>query len=157
MDFSISEQQSVLKPVSTLILIGCNVTNLERVKEFGKFYTINLWECELDEASIEALWDVYIECECSRMFVNNQTVMAPEIDGVKMKITADIVLEKGDRNTSVQELQNKLKQLGYLNDTADGIFGTKTETAVKAAQFDMGFEQTGKADGRFLYVLFTGI
>ena len=40
-------------------------------------------------------------------------------------------------------LQEKLKDLGFLNGKADGIFGPKTEEALKALQEAMGTEPTG--------------
>ena len=44
------------------------------------------------------------------------------------------VLKTGAKGTEVKELQTKLIQLGYLTGKADGIYGTKTEKAVKAFQ-----------------------
>ena len=52
-------------------------------------------------------------------------------------------------------MQSRLRALGYLNDTADGVFGANTEEAVKQAQATLGMDQTGEANGRFLYRLFT--
>ena len=39
-------------------------------------------------------------------------------------------LKKGDKGEEVRELQDKLIELGYLDGTADGVFGSKTEEAV---------------------------
>jgi peptidoglycan hydrolase-like protein with peptidoglycan-binding domain len=38
-------------------------------------------------------------------------------------------LARGSRGDNVKLLQEKLIELGYLNDTADGIYGAKTQTA----------------------------
>ena len=44
------------------------------------------------------------------------------------------VLKVGSSGTEVKNLQNKLIELGYLSGKADGVFGTKTASAVKAFQ-----------------------
>ena len=48
----------------------------------------------------------------------------------------------------VEDVQNKLIALGYLNDKSelDGIFGPNTEEAVKSFQKDNELEDTGKVD-----------
>jgi peptidoglycan hydrolase-like protein with peptidoglycan-binding domain len=43
-------------------------------------------------------------------------------------------LKKGSKGDAVKTLQTKLSKLGYKVGTIDGIFGTNTETAVKAFQ-----------------------
>jgi peptidoglycan hydrolase-like protein with peptidoglycan-binding domain len=43
-------------------------------------------------------------------------------------------LRRGSRGTAVRTLQNRLKALGYSVGTVDGIFGAKTDTAVRAFQ-----------------------
>ncbi|MBO4299412.1 MAG: peptidoglycan-binding protein [Clostridia bacterium] len=63
-------------------------------------------------------------------------------------------LQKGDRSEAVKALQQRLIDLKYLNDKADGIFGKKTEKAVKAAQEAFGLEQTGIADNELQHRLF---
>lgn len=49
------------------------------------------------------------------------------------------------KNDEVLEMQEKLIYLGFLNDTADGIFGKKTEQAVKDFQIAAELEETGVA------------
>ena len=64
-------------------------------------------------------------------------------------------LEYGSRGEAVQALQERLIELGYLDGTADGIYGNMTTEAVKQAQQAMNMEQTGIADAVFqqhLYV-----
>jgi N-acetylmuramoyl-L-alanine amidase len=64
------------------------------------------------------------------------------IDGIagpqtlkKSRPTADDgVLRLGDRGEDVKALQRRLIETGWLDDVADGIFGPKTEAAVKAFQ-----------------------
>ena len=53
-------------------------------------------------------------------------------------------LKKGSKGEAVEEVQQWLIDLGYLNDVADGKFGKKTEAAVKAFQKTLGVKQDGK-------------
>ena len=55
-------------------------------------------------------------------------------------------LAVGSRGDEVVRLQQALIGLGYLNSRADGIFGPKTEQAVKKAQAAWGRAQTGAVD-----------
>lgn len=55
-------------------------------------------------------------------------------------------LSRGARGDAVKRLQERLKELGYLAGSADGIYGAATQTAVTYLQFDMGLKQTGTAD-----------
>lgn len=55
-------------------------------------------------------------------------------------------LAKGTKSDAVMDLQNRLYELGYLNDDRDGNFGGKTQTAVKLFQAAVGLEATGIAD-----------
>ena len=48
-------------------------------------------------------------------------------------------LAKGDRGEDVMRLQQKLIQLGYLSDSADGQYGSKTAAAVRAFNEANGF------------------
>ena len=55
-------------------------------------------------------------------------------------------LQKGDESNDVLRLQNRLYELGYLNDDRDGVFGSKTQTAVKMFQETAGISASGIAD-----------
>lgn len=52
-------------------------------------------------------------------------------------------LRLGDEGTRVRSVQQKLKDLGYLTGSADGIFGAATESAVKAFQAANGLRADG--------------
>ena len=52
-------------------------------------------------------------------------------------------LKRGTRGEGVLEMQEWLIDLGYLDDKADGVFGKKTEAAVKAYQKSVNKKQTG--------------
>ena len=55
-------------------------------------------------------------------------------------------LSRGSRGEDVRQLQSMLIDLGFLEDKADGIFGKKTQAAVKAIQRYWSVEETGIAD-----------
>ena len=52
-------------------------------------------------------------------------------------------MKSGARGEDVREVQEMLIESGYLNDTADGIYGIRTEAAVLAFQKDHGLDVTG--------------
>lgn len=62
----------------------------------------------------------------------------------KEKLGFKQYLRRGSEGDDVEELQNKLKKLGFYTATVDGDFGPKTETAVRSYQKSKGLEQTGK-------------
>lgn len=55
-------------------------------------------------------------------------------------------MKKGSTGSKVEEIQQRLIELGFLNGGADGIFGSGTEGAVKSFQDDRGLEVTGIVD-----------
>ena len=65
-------------------------------------------------------------------------------------------LKRKNRNTDVKNLQEKLIELGYLDDTADGIFGEKTQVAIEQLQSDLGMTVTGVATAELQRMLFAG-
>ena len=56
---------------------------------------------------------------------------------------------------AVKALQERLIELGWLNDTADGKFGAKTQTAVKFFQQEAGFDVDGIASPELQALLFS--
>jgi len=73
-----------------------------------------------------------------------------------------IVLKLGDTDTEagipyVVYLQNRLRELGYLVDSADGVYGETTESAVNAFQRNNGLEANGIADVTTQKKLFSDI
>ena len=60
--------------------------------------------------------------------------------------TLYVSLNRGARGLRVTIMQERLRDLGYLADDADGIFGGMTEKAVKDFQGDAGLEASGVAD-----------
>lgn len=63
-------------------------------------------------------------------------------------------LQKGDESNEVLNLQNRLYTLGYLSGDRDGVFGSKTQTAVKMFQETAGITPTGIADNNTQQALY---
>lgn len=77
-------------------------------------------------------------------------------------ISAYQVLKLGDRDAAdgaayIVMLQNRLISLGFLSDSADGVYGANTETAVKQFQKLNGLEETGIADEMTQQKLFSDL
>jgi hypothetical protein len=63
------------------------------------------------------------------------------------------MMKKGSRGEDVRRLQLALNVLGYDAGTADGVFGTKTQNAVKAFQRAEGLETDGIAGEKTLEIM----
>lgn len=63
-------------------------------------------------------------------------------------------VKRGASGASVQSIQARLIELGYLDGKADGIFGAGTEKAVKAFQGQHGFLRDGIIDETVLNAMF---
>lgn len=73
------------------------------------------------------------------------------------KIETQEVLSKiGSRGDEVRRIQNKLKSLGFFNGTVDGIYGAKTQSAVKRYQQSVGIKADGIAGPKTLLYLGLG-
>ena len=73
------------------------------------------------------------------------------------QIESQEVLSKvGSRGDEVRRIQNKLKSLGFFNGTVDGIYGTKTQSAVKRYQQSVGITADGIAGPKTLLYLGLG-
>ncbi len=55
-------------------------------------------------------------------------------------------LQKGSRGSDVRDLQEKLIDLGFLEDLADGVYGEKTASAVSRLQEYCSLPETGILD-----------
>lgn len=73
------------------------------------------------------------------------------IEGQRMKVQRTLKYQIVGSDVAI--LQYKLKEMGYLNSRADGVFGTVTEEAVKAFQQDKGLTVTGVVDKQMLQFL----
>ena len=67
------------------------------------------------------------------------------VQAVNKKEDDTVLLKNGSRGNEVKKLQENLNKLGFNCGTADGIFGVKTEAAVKAFQKAYGLAVDGIA------------
>jgi len=67
------------------------------------------------------------------------------VSGVAFGALGDHLLSKGARGPEVSELQKRLTQLGFVLGPVDGIFGSKTEAAVRRYQKERGLKVDGIA------------
>ncbi len=65
------------------------------------------------------------------------------------------LFQMNDVGIEVREMQRRLKELGYLNGEADGQFGSATENAVKAFQYQHNLENDGIAGEQTLNLLYS--
>ena len=65
-------------------------------------------------------------------------------------------LKKGSTGADVKKLQQALIDLGYLDDTADGTYGAKTQDAVMLFQAVNGLDADGLAGAKTQALLFSG-
>ena len=65
-----------------------------------------------------------------------------------------ITLKKGMKNSTVKTMQKYLIKLGYLNESADGDFGTITENALRTFQIKNGITVDGIAGRETLKTLY---
>ena len=63
--------------------------------------------------------------------------------GLSVSSFAADTINRGTRGDEVKEIQEVLISQGYLDGSADGVFGPKTEAAVKAFQEDYALDVTG--------------
>ena len=70
--------------------------------------------------------------------------------------TQDVLSKVGSRGDEVRRIQNKLKALGFFNGNVDGIYGTKTQSAVKRYQQSVGITADGVAGPKTLLYLGLG-
>lgn len=81
----------------------------------------------------------------------------PEPTAVPTPEVTYTALSKGDNSDAVKALQARLIEKGYLEEGSDdGIYGSGTAEAVKAAQTDLDMEADGVASPEFQSALFAG-
>ena len=68
----------------------------------------------------------------------------------------DALSKIGSRGDEVRQIQSKLKSLGFFNGTVDGIYGAKTQSAVKRYQQSVGINADGVAGPKTLLYLGLG-
>lgn len=81
-------------------------------------------------------------------------LLAVNLLAVCLTETADAVTyQRGSSGNGVTQVQTKLKNLGFYNGSIDGIYGSGTESAVKAFQRSRGLTADGKAGPKTLSAL----
>lgn len=73
----------------------------------------------------------------------DQPAAAPKPAAAEKEAAGKPVLRRGDTGAAVRELQEALKRLGHDPGPVDGVFGAKTEAAVKAFQRAAGIAVDG--------------
>lgn len=73
--------------------------------------------------------------------IGGAAIATASIDGFYVAEAANIV--KGDTTANIKAVQTKLKSLGYYTYTVDGIWGSRTRTAVKKFQTANGLVSDG--------------
>lgn len=96
-----------------------------------------------EDVSISEAEDEYLEDE----------VVQDEVIKYRDLVRGD---RDGDDSVAIVTLQNRLIELGYLRDSADGIFGQNTEKAIKELQRSNDLEETGTASAELQELLFSG-
>jgi N-acetylmuramoyl-L-alanine amidase len=99
---------------------------LHWLRKYG--LTMNDFRAEVEKAMDEGVEAEYIDA--------GENTEGGEAD------MSDMILKRGDKGTLVRNLQESLVALGY-NITVDGIFGAKTEAALKEYQTANGLEPDG--------------
>ncbi|MCQ2437087.1 MAG: peptidoglycan-binding protein [Clostridia bacterium] len=66
-----------------------------------------------------------------------------------------VALARGNRGLRVTRMQQRLRDLGYLADAADGIYGSRTQLAVQLFQEQNSLPATGTADRATLERLYS--
>ncbi|MFD9628686.1 peptidoglycan-binding protein, partial [Peribacillus muralis] len=66
--------------------------------------------------------------------VDEKPAKKPTVTASKPVTSKGTLLKKGSRGAAVEDLQDKLISFGYTIGKADGVFGEKTENAIKSLQ-----------------------
>lgn len=81
------------------------------------------------------------------------TPLPPAPDSVMADPSPD--LKQPDWGLAVEDLQERLRALGYFHDSVDGQFGPLTENAVKAFQENNGLPVSGVVDDQTREALYS--
>lgn len=79
---------------------------------------------------------------------------APTPAPTPVPMEVQVLLQRGMKGDDVRMMQEALIELGYLNDRADGSFGSRTLRAVKLFQEAVGMPETGVVDNALLRLLY---
>jgi len=140
----------------------------ERAKEFAARYILDdeimlispleppgeppqEWQSMWDE--LESVWRIShsLDGDALELYIGDGVMVfdgGEEMDAKpsELLLLPHITLERDDTGTVVKILQAYLRSMGCLDGKLNGVFGKKTETAVKAYQKLHGMERSGVAD-----------
>ncbi len=77
-------------------------------------------------------------------------------DTQKNTESQEVLSKLGSRGDEVRRIQTKLKSLGFFNGTVDGIYGVKTQSAVRQFQKSVGITADGIAGSKTLLYMGLG-
>jgi len=123
----IGSQGAAVKELQTLI---CEFLRAPRLLIDGVFGA-------LTEAAVKEMQE--------RFFLTVDGIAGPQTWGALIERKNEYlpVLKVGSEGNLVRRVQTRLAIYDYLIDEIDGIFGVKTEAAVKQFQFDQGLKVDG--------------
>ncbi len=100
---------------------------------------------DTDEATLNALIEERVTSYASDSIKLLQDIIAAEA-ATRNDLKEPVLLQNGSKGEDVKVIQQRLKDLNYLNGTVDGSFGKGTEAAVRAFQGQAGLSVTGIVD-----------
>lgn len=111
----------------------------------------------LDDRELANTFSQYWNTKYAAISIPDRGIQASQPDAAARERTsplADGVLQRGERGEDVRALQTSLNQLGFRDgqgaelETRSGIYGGRTQEAVRAFQAANQLEATGNADAR---------
>lgn len=87
--------------------------------------------------------------------ITPRTVQITENPAYPTSTPTPRLFQMNDVGIEVRDMQKRLKELGYLNGEADGQFGSATESAVKAFQYQHNLKDDGIAGEQTLNLLYS--
>lgn len=87
--------------------------------------------------------------------ITPRTVQITENPALPTSTPTPRIFQMNDVGLEVRDMQQRLKDLGYLKGEADGQFGSATENAIKAFQFQHNLEDDGIAGEQTLNLLYS--
>lgn len=87
--------------------------------------------------------------------ITPRTVQITEDPAYPTSTPTPRLFQMNDVGVEVRDMQRRLKELGYLSGEADGQFGSATESAVKAFQWQHNLENDGIAGEQTLNLLYS--
>ena len=147
-----SEDYNAGYPVLRMGSTGSDVSDLQkRLKELGYYtgsidgmFSTGTQSAVISFQSANALTADGIAGRATQDKLYSTTAVAKSISA-SGTTTSYSLLKNGSYGTEVRKLQVRLAELGYYSGGADGVYGTSTESAVKAFQRNNNLTADGQA------------